>query len=81
MGLCCLTQWTNNLTCCVLCQAFRELDELATSHTDRLRKLTKLVQEHRQSHDDEGVKTVVEEYDETLEWYVTVSSYRWSDVA
>ncbi len=72
MGLCCLTQWTNNPICCVLCQAFRELDELATSHTDRLRKLTKLVQEHRQSHDDEGVKRVVEEYDETLEWYVTV---------
>lgn len=28
------------------------------------------MQEHRQNHDDEAVKRVVEEYDETLEWYV-----------
>lgn len=45
------------------------MDELATSHTDKLRKLTKQVQEYRQSHDEEGVKRVVEDYDETLEWY------------
>ena len=43
---------------------------LATGHTEKLRKLTKQVQEHRQAHDDEAVKRVVEEYDETLEWYV-----------
>ena len=51
-------------------QAFHKLDALATSHTEKLRKLTKQVQEHRQNHDDEAVKKVVEEYDETLEWYV-----------
>ena len=45
-------------------QAFRKFDELATGHTEKLRKLTKQVQEHRQSHDDEAVKRVVEEYDE-----------------
>lgn len=50
-------------------QAFYKLDAIATSHTEKLRKLTKQVQEHRQSHDDEAVKRVVEEYDETLEWY------------
>ncbi len=30
------------------------------------------MQEHRQSHDDDAVKKVVEEYDETLECYVPV---------
>ena len=49
-------------------QAFRKFDSLATGHTEKLRKLTKQVQEYRQSHDDEAVKRVVEEYDETLEW-------------
>ena len=44
------------------------MDELATSHTEKLRKLTKQVQEFRQNHDDDAVKRVVEEYDETLEW-------------
>ena len=51
-----------------LLQAFRKFDVLATGHTEKLRKLTKQVQEYRQSHDDEAVKRVVEEYDETLEW-------------
>jgi len=53
-------------------EAFRKLDEIATHHTEKLRKLTKQVQEHRQNHDDEAVKRVVEEYDETLECYVPV---------
>ena len=43
---------------------------LATNHTEKLRKLTKQVQEHRHNHDDEAVKRVVEEYDDTLEWWV-----------
>ena len=50
-------------------QAFHKLDEIATHHTEKLRKLTKQVQEYRQSHDDEAVKRTVEEYDETLERY------------
>ncbi len=49
-------------------QAFRKLDALATNHTEKLRKLTKQVQEHRHNHDDEAVKRAVEEYDDTLEW-------------
>lgn len=53
----------------LLLQAFHKLDAIATSHTEKLRKLTKHVQEHRQNHDDDAVKRVVEEYDETLEWY------------
>ena len=48
-------------------QAFQKLDALATHHTDRLRKLTKHVQEHRKNHDDEAIKRCVEEYDEALE--------------
>lgn len=53
-------------------EAFQKLDDIATSHTEKLRKLTKQVQEHRQSHDDDAVKKVVEEYDETLECYIPV---------
>ena len=53
-------------------QAFHKLDVMATSHTDRLRKLTKQVQEHRKSHDDEAVKRCVEEYDDVLDKYVHV---------
>ncbi len=51
-------------------QAFRKLDALATNHTEKLRKLTKQVQEYRHNHDDEAVKRAVEEYDDTLEWWV-----------
>ena len=60
------------LVCLCVHQAFRKLDDLATSHTEKLRKLTKQVQEHRQSHDDDAVKKVVEEYDDTLECYIPV---------
>ena len=49
-------------------EAFRKLDEMTTKQTDKLRKLTKQVQEHRSSHNDEAVKKAVEEYDEALDW-------------
>lgn len=48
-------------------QAFRKLEEMAGRHADKLRRLTKQVQEAKQSHDDEEVKRHVEEYDDTLE--------------
>ena len=48
-------------------EGFRKLDVMATQQTDKLRKLTKLVQEHKSNHNEEGVKKMVEEYDETLE--------------
>ena len=51
----------------IIAQAFHKLDVMATQHTERLRKLTKQVQEHRKDHDDEAVKRCVEEYDDTLE--------------
>ena len=61
-----------------LLQAFHKLDEIATHHTEKLRKLTKQVQEYRQSHDDEAVKRTVEEYDETLERYTEMDDVSFS---
>uniref|UniRef100_A0A914VNJ5 Tetratricopeptide repeat protein 30 n=1 Tax=Plectus sambesii TaxID=2011161 RepID=A0A914VNJ5_9BILA len=52
--------------------AFMKFDVIATQQTDELRKLTKRVQEARQSHDDEGVKRTVDAYDEALERYLPV---------
>lgn len=48
-------------------EAYRKLDDIASRHTEALRKLTKRVQEARQNHDDEAVKRVVTEYEDTLE--------------
>ena len=49
-------------------EAFRKLDAMATQQTNKLRRLTKQVQEFRAVHNDDGVKHAVEEYDQTLEW-------------
>ncbi|KAJ8319123.1 hypothetical protein KUTeg_004214 [Tegillarca granosa] len=48
-------------------EAYRKLDEMATSQTEMLRKLTKQVQIDRDNHDEEAVKKTVNEYDEALE--------------
>ncbi|XP_072037148.1 intraflagellar transport protein 70A-like [Amphiura filiformis] len=53
-------------------EAYRKLDDMATRHTEQLRKLTKQVQEARHNHDDETVKKAVNEYDEALERYIPV---------
>nr|XP_054763061.1 tetratricopeptide repeat protein 30A-like [Lytechinus pictus]XP_054763063.1 tetratricopeptide repeat protein 30A-like [Lytechinus pictus] len=53
-------------------EAYRKLDEMATKHTEQLRKLTKQVQESRQVRDDDSVKKTVIEYDEGLERYIPV---------
>ncbi|KAJ1523538.1 hypothetical protein ONE63_001386 [Megalurothrips usitatus] len=53
-------------------EAYRKLDDIASRHTEALRKLTKRVQEARQNHDDEAVKRVVTEYEDTLERYIPV---------
>ena len=49
-------------------EAFRKLDTMATQQTNKLRRLTKQVQEFRGNHNDDGVKQAVEDYDQTLEW-------------
>eukprot|EP01135_Chromosphaera_perkinsii_P005615 Nk52_evm29s355 gene=Nk52_evmTU29s355 len=53
-------------------EAFRKFEVMSNQHTDKLRKLTKQVQECRQNQDDEGVKRVVDEYDNAVENYIPV---------
>ncbi|XP_065846573.1 intraflagellar transport protein 70A-like isoform X2 [Oscarella lobularis] len=53
-------------------EAFRKFDEIATTQTDQLRRLTRQVQEARQNHDDEAVKKAVNDYEEALERYIPV---------
>ncbi|CAD5123521.1 DgyrCDS11860 [Dimorphilus gyrociliatus] len=53
-------------------EAYKKLDDMASKQTEQLRKLTKDVQEARQSHDDEAVKRKVNEYDECLDRYIPV---------
>ncbi|KAK7794910.1 hypothetical protein R5R35_005886 [Gryllus longicercus] len=53
-------------------EAYRKFDEVASKHTETLRKLTKQVQEARQNHDDESVKRAVAEYEEALDRYIPV---------
>lgn len=48
-------------------EAYRKFDELGSRHIELLRKLTKVVQEARQNHDDDQVKNAVNEYEEVLE--------------
>lgn len=48
-------------------EAYRKFDELASRHTDVLRKATKRVQEARDSHNDAAVKKAVTEYEDTLD--------------
>lgn len=50
-------------------EAYRKFDEIASRHTEILRKTTKRVQEARESHDDVAVKKAVGEYEDTLERY------------
>ncbi|KAL7754390.1 hypothetical protein RI367_000371 [Sorochytrium milnesiophthora] len=53
-------------------EAFKRLEEIGNRQIDVLRKLTKQVQEARQNHDDDAVKRLVHDYDETLERYIPV---------
>ncbi|XP_044264063.1 tetratricopeptide repeat protein 30A isoform X1 [Tribolium madens] len=53
-------------------EAYQKLDELASRHTELLRKLTKQVQEHRNRNDTEMVKKTVMEYEECLDRYIPV---------
>jgi tetratricopeptide repeat protein 30 len=49
-------------------EAFRKFEVLAMHHTDKLRKLTKEVQDQREKHNEGAVRKAVEAYDDTLEW-------------
>ncbi|XP_050301582.1 tetratricopeptide repeat protein 30A isoform X2 [Anthonomus grandis grandis] len=53
-------------------EAYQKFDELASRHTEQLRKLAKQVQEHRNRGDIEVVKKAIMEYEEYLERYIPV---------
>lgn len=48
-------------------EAYQKFDELASRHTEQLRKLAKQVQEHRNRGDIEVVKKAIIEYEDCLE--------------
>ncbi|KAL1493920.1 hypothetical protein ABEB36_009600 [Hypothenemus hampei] len=52
--------------------AYQKFDELASRHTEQLRKLAKQVQEHRNRGDIEIVKKAIMEYEECLDRYIPV---------
>ena len=54
--------------------AYRKFDEMATKHTDILRKLIKQIQDGKQSNqtEDSAIKKLTAEYEETLELYIPV---------
>ncbi|VVC98628.1 unnamed protein product [Leptidea sinapis] len=53
-------------------EAFQKYEDIASKHTEQLRKLTKVVQESRSHGDNDQVKKAVVEYEETLERYIPV---------
>jgi tetratricopeptide repeat protein 30 len=53
-------------------EAYRKFDEMAAKLAESLRKCTKQVQEARKSHDDEGAKQAIHEFDETIDRYMPV---------
>jgi tetratricopeptide repeat protein 30 len=53
-------------------EAYRKFDDLANKHVDKLRKMTKLIQDSRLSRDNESIKNNLKLYDEELERYIPV---------
>ena len=53
--------------------SYRKFDDLSNKHVEKLRKLTKSVQEARQNHNEDLVKSTINEYDESLERYEKLS--------
>lgn len=49
-------------------EAFRKLEVMSSHQTEKLRKLTKQVQDQREKQNDDLVRKAVEDYDEALEW-------------
>ncbi|XP_054159351.1 tetratricopeptide repeat protein 30A-like [Oppia nitens] len=52
--------------------AYRKFDEMSSKHTDSLRKLIKQIQEAKQSQNEEAVKKLTNNYNNTLELYLPV---------
>ena len=53
-------------------EAYKKFDILGDKHIDVLRKLTKQVQEARANSDEEAVKRLVFEFDESVNRYCEV---------
>ncbi|CCI41919.1 unnamed protein product [Albugo candida] len=52
--------------------AYRKYDELATKHIDRLRKLTKRIQDARVAQNNDEIKVSLKAYDDVLEEFIPV---------
>jgi tetratricopeptide repeat protein 30 len=53
-------------------EAYRKFDELSARHIDKLRKLTKNIQDARLARDNESIKVLLKSYDDELELYIPV---------
>lgn len=53
-------------------EAYRKFDILAQKHIDQLRKMTRKIQDAKQNHDKDAVKSAVRMYDAALEEYIPV---------
>ncbi|KAL0210454.1 hypothetical protein RCL1_004890 [Eukaryota sp. TZLM3-RCL] len=53
-------------------ESFRKFDILSGRHVDRLRKLTKMIQDARLSRDQLKMRTFVDQFDRELELYIPV---------
>lgn len=53
-------------------EAYKKFDDLANRHVDRLRKMTKQIQDARLARENELIKASLKSYDEELEKYIPV---------
>merc|ERR1719253_1671789 len=53
-------------------EAYKRFDELSARHIDRLRKVTKAIQEARRNRDNEAVKKQLAEFDAALTRYIPI---------
>jgi tetratricopeptide repeat protein 30 len=53
-------------------EAYRKFDELSAKHIEKLRKLTKNIQDAKIARDNEVIKNHLKQYDEELEKYIPV---------
>tara|TARA_B100001057_G_scaffold461280_1_gene513116 strand:+ start:58 stop:1908 length:1851 start_codon:yes stop_codon:yes gene_type:complete len=51
-------------------EAHRKFDEHASRHVEKLRRLTKRIQDARIARDNDAIKSAIKEYDEALEAYI-----------
>lgn len=53
-------------------EAYKSFDEMASSVTEDLRKVTKRVQEESKNHHEEAAKKAIRDYDDTLDLFIPV---------